>query len=280
MNARTTLGLAALTLAATAVTADGALLLDYNFNGTTTSSGTASAPLILEGGAVLGGPGVSGAAGDLALDFTVAPDMGSASGLSPGAGPKAESGGVSVLGDGDSFTVAGWYKTQDAEIGEDARIVSYGDGNPWQLLGNGGNLRFAAGGTNFTAGNDLTDNIDSWVFFAATFTEDTTTAVTGIGTVELFVGDLDNVVVSLGSSNNMFALNGPLSDTVDFVVGNREDTRRPLDGFLDNIQLYNEALDLSSLEVVRAAVIPEPASLSALGLFGLLGMRRRRDLTR
>jgi hypothetical protein len=276
MNLPTTLGLAAATVAASAVVADAALVLEYEFNGTTTSSGTA-VDLTLANGAVLGaaGTGVTGAAGDQALDLTDAIGMGNGGDEGAGNGPIATASNVNVLSAGDDFTVAGWYKTSGASIGGDTRLVSYGDGNPFQLLGRSGDLRFATGnGQNFQVGNDLTDDVDTWVFFAATFSEDGLDALVDAGTVELFAGGIDTPVVSLGTST--ITLNEQLGSNENFNVGNRDDTRRPFDGFLDNIQVYNEALDLNALEAARAEVIPEPTSIAAFGLMGLLGLRRRR----
>jgi hypothetical protein len=59
---------------------------------------------------------------------------------------------------------------------------------------------------------------------------------------------------------------------------NRANEQRGFDGWGDDFRFYSGALSSSALDGVRASAVPEPSTLSVLGmgsLAGLLTLRRR-----
>lgn len=108
------------------------------------------------------------------------------------------------------------------------------------------------------------------------------------GAFNVFDGDFHHVVATLDGTTMRLYFDGVAGPTVaysgivspsgrDIQIGHSLPLNRPLDGFLDDVRLYNHTL--SALEVSALfSPVPEPASgfVLALTALGLLGTRRRR----
>lgn len=272
---------------ALAQTSHATLILDYNFNqtGTTVTNGGsagAGANLTFQNSSFVAtdlhgapGSGVSGLFGDRAFDNSASTGMGNA-----GTGGRGvTSGPISVLSGLDSMTIAGWFNVSTV-IGGNARLLdSLGSGLGFNLYASGaGILSLQVDGAVATSSASY-GATGSWVFFAVTYdgtltsnnakfyVGTTNTAVSLVNTATLNQGELGTSGVAVG-------------------VGNAaQTTNRPVDGLMDNIQLYGEAtgsggvLSLSELDAVRLSAVPEPGSLTLAG-FSLLGIvlawRRRK----
>ncbi len=265
-----------------------ALILDYNFNqtGTTaTNNGTAGAAANLSlqnssGTATdlhgASGSGVSGLAGDRAFDNSASTGMGSA-----GTGGRAVTAPVSLLNGLTSMTLAGWFNVPTA-IGGNARLMdNLGTNLGFNLYASGSgilSLQVNAGAATSTASYGATG---SWVFFAVTYdgTLSSNNALFYVGSTASAVSLVKTATLNQGALG---------TSGVNFGAGNMQNGfARPVDGLMDNIQLYGAnsgsggVLTSSQLEVIRAVAIPEPSSLALIGLSlaGIAFAHRRRQTT-
>lgn len=270
-------------------------LVEYRFNETgvtapnTGSAGSADLRLFASNGSTptdyhgAAGSGVSGLAGDIALDFTSATGMGNA-----GTGPVANQAADLAAVDGlRSLTLQGWFKTDSTTpIGNSARLFQNSlSGNGFALIATtSGNLQLSLGNgssTNFASTTNSYSATQSWVFFAVTYDGTTTT-----NNVRFYVGDSVNAV----SLAQTFSYAGGVlgNDGAALAIGNESSSfQRPFDGSMDNFRIFGAtgtssagALGLTDLEAIRAAdltntVVPEPGTVALLGLAGIALLWRR-----
>jgi len=174
-----------------------------------------------------------------------------------------------------SMTLTGWYKADGVlNAPNNPRLFNkaantIGTGEFAFYASDVSQLRLQLGATSFDAPNSLYNQTTEWVFFAVTYT--------GGSGGAFYAGDQDTAVTgTAGTYATSIANIG--SNTLPLVLGNRSQTAdRPFDGFLDDMRVYNEALNLSQIEGIRASAIPEPSGLALLGCsaMGLLLRRRR-----
>jgi hypothetical protein len=278
--------LAPLAILMAPVSASAGLLLQYNFEegaGTTTSSSTANtAPLTLGGGAAFGaeGTGVSNTGRALSL-----PDAGN---FSDNRAHTSTAADIASLNGSTSYTISGWFNRSVAGGGSGRIIqVSSSSGAGFYLANSGATaLQFQTRNAGNTANVDAFssgtsqqyyDDVNSYVFIAVTVD---TTATSN--QVKFYEGTEGNAVRFV--SQNSFAANtlATLGTLSTLTLGNTQDFNRSFGtGRLDDIRFYGEtsgstgALSLVSLEEVRAAAVPEPASLGLLAMGALPLLRRR-----
>ncbi|GEM_PF-6036719 len=242
------------------------LLVQYDFDNDLTNSGTlgGTASFTNYGS----GPtptytadqgGVSGLAGDFAMDNTSADGMGSA-GTGGGSVTQTFGGTAPTL---SNFTVSGWYNTATTPGGS-ARIFRIQAGAlEMGLLFDGGFKFQGPGGTAQSATSTDTryTATDEWVFFAITWDN------TDADAVNFYVGDTDTSVSLVGTLPTVSAdIADPNLANADIWVGGRQNNGRPFDGLIDDFRIYDSTENLAALESIRIAAIPEPSSLLLLGV--------------
>jgi fibronectin-binding autotransporter adhesin len=283
-------------LVSAAVPASAALLLSYDFNetGTTASAGgsasTGGTPVLnFQSGATTpdlhGGPGsgVSGVAGDRAFDNTSTVGMGPTTNTTGGRAVHAAD--FDAIDNLTSFTIAGWFKTDSTTpIGNNALLLSNRSGVAGVDLAGDPNtpgalrLRVDNGGTSSTAAFGATQE---WVNFAVTYDG---TAAQPNTNVFFYAGNKTTPLVAAGSGVNITGAadqdTAPLSiGALKFAFNNNNTS--PFDGFIDNLRIWDSVVPLATLEALRisdAGAVPEPATLSLLGIVLLaFGVTRRRQ---
>lgn len=286
--------LAFLCCGALANQASAAQILGYQFNETGTTAaavGTASSagtPVLnlqaSPSGAATNlhsadGGGVSGLPGDRSFNNTAATAMGGAANSSGGRGLHGAD--FAAIDNLTSFTISGWFKTDTSTmVGGNAIIVSNRNGvNGFELRGDinaNGALLLAVdnGSVSSTTAFGATQQ---WVSFAVTYDG---TAVQPGPNVFFYVGGIAQPFTAAGSGTNITGAAD--EDTAVLSIGATKfafnnNNLNPFDGFLDNLRIYDNVLSQSQLEAVRLTDVPEPATLSVLGLLGaMLAIRRHR----
>ncbi|MBI3657442.1 MAG: hypothetical protein HY232_13590 [Acidobacteria bacterium] len=203
-----------------------------------------------------GGLGVSGQATDRAYDSRNASSMGSAI---DGSGVliypvDTQAPEIDQLA---SFTVSGWYRTENAPLGGSARLFKLQNGAAGFDAQITSQLNLEVGGA--TGGGSSTlrsvgptpTDVNRWVFWAITY-DGTKTTNNAIG----YIGYLGSPVVAVGTNT----IDQGIVSTVGANYGGFNVTRA-VDGLLDNLRIFGSkidgsgALSLPDLEAYRSADI-------------------------
>jgi hypothetical protein len=130
-------------------------------------------------------------------------------------------------------------------------------------------INLALGGSTFGFNRSAVDlDADNkWIFVAATYNG---------STVQFYSGDETTAPVALGS--NLLSGTNPASLTAnsnEFRVAATGTVSAPV--WIDDVRVYDTALDATALDAVRQSNIPEPSTLGlfAIGGIALVGFRRR-----
>lgn len=205
--------------------------------------------------------GVTGAAGDYALDFTSATRMGSGS---EAGGPFAGylSGTGQPIPPQKSLTIAGWLKTDGARPIDNRATL-------FEMSSLSLNASTTAGALTLSVkdASSTTHSLDStaayntkseWIFFAVTFDG----SIENGDNVTFYIGDTQSPVsiVSSGRIDSSEWEGFSSQDVTNSIrLGNNGSSRvRPFDGYLDNIILYGDentgagALKPEQLEALRS----------------------------
>jgi hypothetical protein len=98
--------------------------------------------------------------------------------------------------------------------------------------------------------------------------------------VRFYRGTESNSVAQLGSTILSPAFQTPSNTTVNLRIGSTTATTgdRTPPAWMDDVRIYDTALDAATLEAVRGSNIPEPtsAALLGLGLAAAVWISRRR----
>lgn len=168
------------------------------------------------------------------------------------------------------FTAELWFKNSALDDRQDILDMNGGTGSDFGIfvIGNGttpGNIRVFHTVDVIPAASGPVVTLNTWHHLV--YTRDAAGAAT------LY---LDNAVAGTGTDTNTYVSTAPVMG----VGGKTSSNNRSFNGFIDEVAIYNTAFsaaDVSSHYLAGAAV-PEPATLSALGLggLGLMGRRRRK----
>jgi hypothetical protein len=169
-----------------------------------------------------------------------------------------------------TFSVCAWFKTTDLDTVTIVSEGSYGNGG-W-MLGINGYVYFALKSPNYTdnACSTLTTesyNDGQWHHAAAVISTNTSN---NSGNSAVIYIDGNPVNAMEGTKNSAY---GYKSSTTNWSIGARDGaTRNFFNGSIDDVRIYNHAL--SGQEI--ASLVPEPATMTLLGLGGLLLWKRIR----
>lgn len=244
------------------------------------------------------GLGMSGLAGDRALNLKDATQMGLAKG---GNGGRARSAGspplpLTTLA---SFTVTMWFNNDNngntfeggpTELGFDTRLLGLsgwnaGAGEPGfdiQVGGVGlGWVMLKSDGESVNAGNMGFNLANKWYFLAISYDGTKTT-----DNVQFYKGSDTDAVTAVGGPKTLNK--GVMNVGANaLVLGNERDHWAfAYDGYMDDVRIWGDAADssgvigLQDIQAVYAAdlantSVPEPATMLLLGLGGLLIRRKR-----
>jgi len=264
-----------------------AQILEYRFNtsgSTQASVGSSSQSITTKDGANVNTDyisasttGVSGLAGDSALDFSSATWQ--------TASPAGQGAALSDLNGLSSFTIAGWAKDADISTNGIGRIFydsSSGAGIDlfYTTTGSQKQLSLSVNGVAGVASTTTQYSgfaSSNWTFFAVTYDGSS-------GAVQFYSGATTG---NLTLSTATFGTNPGNVGTIasSFYVGNVNAGNRPFDGWLDNFRIYGSTSGtagiLSSTELLDIrnydfATVPEPGILACLVLgAGVFILRRK-----
>ena len=134
----------------------------------------------------------------------------------------------------------------------------------------------AVGGGN-NAGSSTTNPGDGWRFVAAVYENDG-------ANVNLFIGEAGDAGKLKAPQRRMPKTTSVIGGEESLFVGRRPGSDpRVFPGDIDNVRIYDRALDLTELNTVSSfndVVIPEPASLALIGVGGMLLLGRRQRAAR
>lgn len=201
------------------------------------------------------GPGLTDQSGDQAYQAHVeTPDP-----TQPQPGAQVED-TAQLTGDLSQFTVTLWYKP-DREIQDPDSLLHLGG---FYLLwdkarGLTMRLNVPPGGADFSnwfsagiKGPVLASNaVDQWIFYAITWNFDTRACLIYQATT--------GAPVELFGQKHDFDITGPVKGSSTNVIGNHLAPRgnvvgdRPFSGRIDNIRVYDKALDQNAIEAIRTA---------------------------
>lgn len=249
-------------------------LLEFNFNGTgmteiSTGSNEASGGFFDSAKAAAdlhsaGGSGLSGESSDRAFDNTASTQMGGTSGA-PGSGGlfRVDNAHAEL----SAFTISGWYKS-DVALGNNARLTS-GSINI-DAPGTRG-LRLAITGVGeVEALRSDTGNVynqaGAWTFFAISYEA----GVDGQQNVVNFYAGASDKNVSLVTTLFIASTDNNAVIASSLILGNNTSYNRPFDGLMDNFRLWDSALDLDDLRLVRSADMQNSPLIPEASTYGLL----------
>jgi hypothetical protein len=245
-----------------------ALVLHYDFNGTGSTvsdlSGNGYDGTIISPG-VAGGDnsGVTGSSTNRAFDNS-------------GAGSHADSsffGFVNVpntvnnsyLAAKTQFTVTFWMNPQQI-LGNNARLL---EGRTLSLLAKAGDaiefkMRMSDGNfASLTPGSTPFPNVNEWNFVALVFDSNES----GGNYMKVYSGDKASSAALVAQGNGGIITSGMLTygtGSTAFMIGNKTGTTNaPFDGLIDNLRIYDTALDQATIEsTIRSPeAVPEPGSV-------------------
>ncbi len=233
------------------------LVAHYDFE---TGSGTTAYDTSGYGTAANGtfvGTGVSwvpGKVGNSAVSFNTARD----SWINCGKGTKLDIAG--------QISLAFWLKADANDNTRWNMLVSKGNDNGYRVCrDSGGNatngITFATSG-HYPGDNVFASNVldGQWHHVATTYAWDGTSAVSRIY-IDGVLTD-ENTGIGYDISRNSYNL----------LLGNNEQYSSPMCGSLDDVRIYNHALNQAEVN----ALIPEPLTMTLLSVGGLTLLRRRR----
>jgi hypothetical protein len=247
----------------------GALVINYNFEGTGASVANGGS---LGSAADLAtynatdtptnlrttpGTGVGGSGS--AIDFVSTPNA---------SGPYGITSGPVSLNITTGFTISGWldmatwssgasvFRNNAGNFGMNLLLNAPSTQPTMQLtLGSGtASTNIAANANSFSGATS-----EGWVFFAITWDGSTVTFYRGDDKTSSSLSVVGSGSYSAGVANNTtsaFALGNTTGATND----------RPLNGLMDDFRVYNNYLDVTAVNGVRLSAIPEPSQMALLGL--------------
>jgi hypothetical protein len=228
------------------------------------------------------GAGVNGAAGESIVNSGT---YGGAAGLLGGT--------VANLGTLSQMTLTMWINPSVSPAGNNTRLLDISSGSPTTGSADGNELFFginAGGGLQFyvnnvngnSVGTSITTptvfngglaQVGTWYFLAVTYDS-------VAGNYLLYTGTTAN------SANLAYTFGGisptgvAFASTSALLLANRPNQARAFDGSIDDVNIYDGALNVSQLQALQNAQMtptPEPGTLALVGIgFAGLAMMRRR----
>jgi len=169
----------------------------------------------------------------------------------------------------DRLTMAFWMKA-GTQTAASPTMVGLGDegGNYRRFDARvmGGNLRLELQGTGSTTSVNVSDG--AWYFVGIVVPLATST----IGDTLYYVHNADG---SLKATGNFGGTAGLITGDGEVTIGDSKHGDRHFVGNIDDVRIYNSALDAT--QIAALAAIPEPATLGMVALFGgaILFIRRK-----
>ncbi|NKB35815.1 MAG: DNRLRE domain-containing protein [Gammaproteobacteria bacterium] len=136
----------------------------------------------------------------------------------------------------DAITISAWVNNQDSSLSSSYRIVSKeqsGQNDGYWMALSGSTLYLGIGGNFFSASTSVSAN--QWHHLTATFDD-------AANTVALYV---DGIVVSTSSTSATMNTN-----TAQLEIGNNWESSKLWNGLLDDVRIYNRALDGSEISAL------------------------------
>jgi hypothetical protein len=215
------------------------------------------------------GLGVSGLAGDRALDLTAATGMNLAG---PYGQPVAETQSDLIF---SAMTISGWYRVAEGTtMTSGTSLFRNNTTSPrsgWFLRwATTDRLQFGVGNgtsdvTANSGNNSFGNNAGDWMFFAVSWDGANVTFYNG------------GISLAATPVNTVALATTMAVDTQPMFIGRSSSGGGAFDGLLDDLRIYNSALDSTLIEAIRVTAVPEPSSaaLAGLGALALACMRRR-----
>jgi len=183
---------------------------------------------------------------------------------------------VDLAKGGQDLSISAWFQVGAFDTGWQA-LLAKGEGANYRIARQGGDTNFmayAGGGADLRGGPDVADG--AWHHIAATTANGGLTAYYINGTL---VEDLS----TRAPDTTAMLVDERSSDPVSLHIGgNAGAAGREWEGGIDDVAIWNRVLSQSEITALSqnsvGSLVPEPASgmMIILGMFGFLGLRRRR----